>query len=380
MKSIDNNKRYSIKVDRLSFGYQKKDTCFSSASFTLGCQEMAILISGGHLGKSTLIRILAGLENGYVGNIKLLNNSNSKLFNAFKNVVYLPEKPVFLENKSVLKNIEFAYKCLYENSNNLDYVVKTPKDFTNLENSNVSKLNAISRMKLEIERAKLKNIKLLLIDRSILDIESECNKRKVNFNENKESISIEYKKLINNSESAIVVAETYDDIKFYGADNFSVLYLYMGKIYKYNNLAEFENDIKEFDTLKFIPSRKNIVSKLELVNDKYYLFETNISNKKTFDFLLQENIKKRKNIDKNMKKYIKSGIYEKKCAEIEPLFKRKIPLNNKPELLNKLIKLNYKSGDYFISSYKINSNGKCSKFLDSDFMFFDCITHEKIVL
>lgn len=379
MKSIGNRKRYAIKCNRLSFGYQKNDTCFSSANFMLEENEKAILISGGHLGKSTLIRILAGLEKGYVGDIKLLNFPESKFKLAYKNMVYIPERPVFLENKSVIKNLEFAYNSLYDTSKNMDYVLKMPNEFDGIEKINISKLDSVIRTKFELYRSSLKDIKLLLIDRSVNNIKKECDTRKTDFNKVKETLKQEYQKLIFNSNSVIIACEDYEDIKFYGAENFSVLYLSLGKIYKFRNLHEFEKNISNSEDLKYVLNRRNVISKLEIQQEKYYLLESNISSKKVFDMLLEENIKKRKIIDKNMKKYIKNGIYEQKCAEIPELFKRKILLKSDSNLKNILLKFGYISGDFFVSSYKLNNDKKVLDLNDSNFMLFDAISGERII-
>jgi hypothetical protein len=111
-----------------------------------------------------------------------------------------------------------------------------------------------------------------------------------------------YRDLIDSSKSVIIACENYEDIAFYGAENFKVLYIYMGKVYKFDSITEFEKQIKEIECLKYLISRKNTLVKLCFENGKYCFYETVVSSKNEFVKLADECVKKRKMLDKNKKK------------------------------------------------------------------------------
>ena len=379
MKRVNDTKKLAVCVDKLSFGYISPDACFSSASFSVCEGEKFVLLSGSHLGKSTLMRILSGLETNYIGKIELLGKTGSRIKESYKNVVFLPEKPVFLESKSVKDNLKFAYKTLMANSKNMDYVLKVPEEFLGKENVKISKLSLLDKLKFEFERALLKRIELLLIDRLVVDLKKECLKKKQDFSKFENEIKCLYRGLIESSKSVIIACENYDDIAFYGAEEFKVLYIYMGKIYRFESLVDFEKQIKEIECLKYFFSRKNTLMKLVFENGKYYFYETVAQSKNEFMKLMSENIKKRKILEKNTKKYIKIGIYEQKSAELSNLFRRKICLDKYPEIVEKIKNQNLENEEFFVVSGGNNERKNTSILNASDLMIFVCSTGERVL-
>ena len=99
LNSNDNNE--AIKFNRLSFGYIKAESvCFSSADFSLGENEKAILVGDNGSGKTTLLYILSGLITDYIGKLDLLGMCGEEIKKAYKNLVFITESPVLLENKN----------------------------------------------------------------------------------------------------------------------------------------------------------------------------------------------------------------------------------------------------------------------------------------
>jgi len=369
VKSLKKVERQAIKVDKLTFGYLKTQTCFSSATFSLKEGEKAVLLSGLHMGKSTLMRILAGLEDNYIGKIELLGYSMGKTKLAYKNVVYLPEKPVLLENKSVEANIDYALKVLHEKSDNLDYILKVPHSLEGIQKLKARRLSVINRTLLEIERAGLKNIKLLLIDRSIDDIKAEIKNRKEDENKLIPELKNMYGELIKNSSSAIISCESIDDIKFYSAEDFTVFYVYMGKILRFNNLEEFEQNIIEADALKYLQNYNVKLMRLVCENSKFYLYETVARSKKEFEKIVYDNIKKRKIIEKNNKKQLQNVKNNKNNVKIDNLYVRKINLQKYPKILNAIVENDLESEEYFLLASLKNGNKKTTLDINSTLLF-----------
>ena len=379
MKSLNRNNKYAIKIDRLTFGYLKTEACFSSADLLLEKGEKAVLLSGKNMGKSTLCRIISVIEQNYIGLVELLGYNSNNLRNAYKNLVFIPENPVFLESKSVHDNIKYAMSVLYDNSSNMDYILKVPYSLERIAGVKAKKLSVVDRTLLEIERSKLKNIKLLVVDRSVSDIKKQISIRKENETTALKTLKEMYRELIDISESALITCETKEDIAFYGMENSPVLYVYLGKVYRFASLDDFENNIIELDGLKYLISYNTKLLKLEFSGGKYYFYETVVGSKSEFLKLVVENIKKRKILDKNMKKYMQNGTFEEENTKIKKLYTRKIDLSKYPKLLDKIIKNNLELEEFFVISSKIEGKKKSFDLSSERFMLFVESTGERVV-
>jgi len=379
VKTLGKDKRYSIECDRLSFAYQKVDTCFSSANFKLGEHEKAVLLSGTHRGKTSLIRILSGLESGYIGNISILGMKGSNIKNAYKNVVYIPEKPVLFENKTVSDNIEYAYNVLYENSNNMDYIAKLPDSVQSISNVKAKKLDGYNKTLLEVERAMLKNIKLLLLDRSINDICDKCKKSGIDRDKYLSEVKPLYKKLIDSSESALVVCESIDEIEYYEMKDAVIFYIYLGKIYRFENYQDFVNNLLELEALYYINNANKKLVKLSCENDNYFLYVTKFSSFEELNNYVLINNKKRKNIFKNMKKHTKNVENVENNANFDNLFIEKIPLDKYPKFIEILKNNDVINEEYFIFFSHQKRKNNSVDLGKKNFSLYLCSTGERIV-
>ena len=66
-----------------------------------------MLIGGEGMGKTSLLKLISGLEKQYFGDI-IIDNINLKNHN-HKSISFLPTEPVFL-NGSLLKNLKFLFE------------------------------------------------------------------------------------------------------------------------------------------------------------------------------------------------------------------------------------------------------------------------------
>ena len=85
-----------ITVDRLSFGYVKKPLCLKDIGFNVEEGKPALLLGGEAMGKTSLLRILAGLEKQFFGNVSI-DGLFARDFKGKRSVSYLPSEPVFFE-------------------------------------------------------------------------------------------------------------------------------------------------------------------------------------------------------------------------------------------------------------------------------------------
>ena len=94
-----------LEVSELRKGYNKKDV-LKDVSFRLEAGGAAALVGPAGAGKSTLIRILAGLEIPEEGSVSLFGSSNEKeLCRARRETGFVLETPFGYENQTVYRNL-----------------------------------------------------------------------------------------------------------------------------------------------------------------------------------------------------------------------------------------------------------------------------------
>ena len=97
-----------LSINGRSFSYEDK-IIFDGLSLNLSSEKISVLIGQNGVGKSTLLRIIAGLEEQDKGEITLSNNSNDQIL-IRGNISYLGHKLELKENLSVHENINFWEK------------------------------------------------------------------------------------------------------------------------------------------------------------------------------------------------------------------------------------------------------------------------------
>lgn len=153
-----------LKIDNLSFGYIKQPLIIKDLNLCLKEGEKALILGGEGMGKTSLLKILAGLEKQYFGEI-LINGENVKEFeNKNKSVSFLPNEPVLL-NGSLRKNLDYLFKIenLSLNDNQI-YDIFKKFNFDYDLKVKVRKLPLVDKRIFAIIRSYIKKSKLLLID------------------------------------------------------------------------------------------------------------------------------------------------------------------------------------------------------------------------
>lgn len=94
--SSSGNKGYAAELDCVSFRYQKElPDVLRNASLRVNCGEILFLLGGNGVGKTTVLRLLSGLNRPYRGNVKIFGKSakkyGSKLYKEC--ISYLPQDP-----------------------------------------------------------------------------------------------------------------------------------------------------------------------------------------------------------------------------------------------------------------------------------------------
>ena len=167
-----------FKIKNLCFGYIKQPLCLKDINLNLKEGEVACLIGGEGSGKTSLLRVLSGLEKQYFGQI-LLNEKDIKSIGIEnQNFSYLPSEPVFFENKSLLENIKYVFKIKNINCPTEQQILEIFDKFNfNFPlNLKVKKLSKINKKVFSIIRTYFKNPSLILLDDLAYNEKEENNK------------------------------------------------------------------------------------------------------------------------------------------------------------------------------------------------------------
>jgi len=156
--------RYIIETRNLTKEYGKK-TVIKGLNFKISSGEIYALLGLNGAGKTTTIKMLLGLINPSVGQIRFLD----KNFATSKSMV-LPrvgsvlENPGFYDNLSVCQNLELITNIVgMHQSNNIDEILKTVGIHA-FKYQKVKYLNASQKQKLALCRALINSPDILILD------------------------------------------------------------------------------------------------------------------------------------------------------------------------------------------------------------------------
>lgn len=170
-----------IEVKNVYLQYTKDFNVLQDVSFRIKPGEKAVLYGREASGKSSLIRVIVGIETPAKGEVYIKGIPANKV--DYKNEVslgFLPCHPAFMENKTVLKNLEYPLK-LRKVSKGLQNIkisnVLVSYGLTGLKDQKVKDLSYFDRIKLCLARFALRNIEVFVVDDVFKRLnETECKK------------------------------------------------------------------------------------------------------------------------------------------------------------------------------------------------------------
>ena len=157
-----------IELEHIYLSYTKEFYTLEDVSLHIKKGENVVLYGLDESGKSSLIRILAGLETPTEGTYFLKGHKVKKI--DAKNDIsigYMSSKGIFFEKKTVRQNLEYVLK-----------IRKVPKDIRakkvdvtilqygldEIKDKKICELSNFERVKVEIARLSLRPVELFLID------------------------------------------------------------------------------------------------------------------------------------------------------------------------------------------------------------------------
>jgi|TARA_B100001063_G_C16759378_1_gene555098 heme exporter protein A len=156
-------------IQDLNFSYDN-GLIFNNQTHTLSSNRITLLLGQNGSGKSTFLKIIAGLEKPNSGSIKLHDN-NDKSLNFNGNISYLGHKLALKEELTVQENIKF-----WHNFYGKDLLAREFEELglNKLSSMIVSNLSAGQKKKLALYRILMSNKKIWLLDEPFSNLDKKA--------------------------------------------------------------------------------------------------------------------------------------------------------------------------------------------------------------
>lgn len=217
-----------LNLDRLSFGYIKQQLLLVDINASSDFGNI-FLFGQKESGKTSFLQLLCGMQQHYFGQI-LVDGKPPK--DSTMSITYLPDEVVALKNKTIKQNLEFACDSINQSYDKIDFNNSWISKHINLK---FKKLSALDKLLFAINRAKIKNSKLLLIDVSLKNLTEEDIK----------IYSSALLDLLADKTKLIIISVSCSDYKKLNlkAAVEKIWYLFVGKLNKYESIEKCQNSL-----------------------------------------------------------------------------------------------------------------------------------------
>lgn len=154
-----------IKINHLCFGYIKRPLSVVDFSCEIKNGEIVALVGGEGAGRTSLLRVISGLEKQYAGTMFFDGKNAETLSLEQRNISYIASDPVVFPNKSIRKNFQFLFQTINKEYDE-ELVCKEMEKFglPSCLDLKMKKLSSAQRKVFTIVRANIKKPNLILID------------------------------------------------------------------------------------------------------------------------------------------------------------------------------------------------------------------------
>lgn len=244
-----------IELNRVSFGYIKQPMLLLDVNIKVNNGTLFVFGQKG-AGKTSLLELICGMQNLYVGDIKVCG---SKPQQATNNITYLPTDVVALNNKTVLQNLQYACDAINKDYSAIDVQDDFVKEFGNVK---FKKLSDFNKVIFAFKRAKIKNAKVVLID---VNLNNFSDQEIQKYSQMLTELSMDKNKLLVIS----VSAEDFKKLQI-NAKKSEICYIFATKVYKFNNFAQFCNNAKFMGMAEYM-QLNNCTATIEFTQSGYIL-------------------------------------------------------------------------------------------------------------
>lgn len=148
-----------VEVKNLTYRYPYGVYALNNLCFSLE-NEIIAVVGNIESGKSTLLRVLAGLLDGYSGNI--ITDIDDK-----KSILYVPDRDLFFNNKSVYYNLSYPLKIRNIDEREIERRIKNvAKEFCieRILDAKIKNISNADKVNVAYSRLFLRDANLYLID------------------------------------------------------------------------------------------------------------------------------------------------------------------------------------------------------------------------
>jgi len=166
-----------IEVKNLNLAFTKEYYALYNINLKVNKNDKVCLFGDSESGKTTLLRVLAGLEEYKEGQI-LINDKNLKQIDFSKdvNLGYISYKPVFFNNKTVYENLYYVLQIRHIDEVNIAVKInEVLKEFKieNLLHLKIKQLTSFQKILVQLARVSLRDIEIFLIDNVFKNLTTE---------------------------------------------------------------------------------------------------------------------------------------------------------------------------------------------------------------
>ena len=323
-------KRKIVEVKGLSFSYEgrKGEDVINQANFCVWEGERVMVLGRMGAGKSTLALMLAGLLKKKSGELVVCGENPSAFGEgvARTRIGFVPESPVFFENKTIRYNLDYARSVLgFENISDSEFGAVLERLGVSRDKK-VKELNNFEKFLLERERLALKKLELLIVDRRSVFFQGEREAKKI------------VAELLNASESVVVVCNDINDIELFAAQKFKVLYVMEGRVFEVQNLECLMADPREFLGGVFDANAAMVArAKGVMAGSVITLMISKSEYQNAIECDESKSLKKRKNACKTCEKPLQNSQIKENNANLAHDFVCKIEIGPTSKMFGKMV-------------------------------------------
>ena len=157
-----------IEIKDLCLAYTKDYLTLCDINLVIKDGQKVTICGEKESGKSSLLRVIAGIVKSTSGNVYINKIPVDKIdFKKDISLGFLPSQPVFMENKTVLQNLQYVLKIrkvVKELANiKIENAIKT-YDLQTIANMKMKDLQYFDRVRVALARFQLRPIEVLIVD------------------------------------------------------------------------------------------------------------------------------------------------------------------------------------------------------------------------
>lgn len=157
-----------IQINNLYLKFIREYYALYNINLSINNGECVAFVGQEHSGRTTLLRVIAGLEKYDKGEV-FINDRDLKTIDFKMDVElgYVPEVPVFFENKSVYQNLKYVLEERKLSKNEIEEKINTALINFNIEkykNIKIKDLDLYEKYLISFVRLSLRNLEYLLVD------------------------------------------------------------------------------------------------------------------------------------------------------------------------------------------------------------------------